>query len=140
MEINVTNATVQIPKDVLEPVIQAEVTKAVVSALGEKSQVLHNAICRLITMPVDSEGKHCTYGNAKPWIEWATGIAIRNAAKAAIEEALAKHQDNLKAALVAEMSKKNSPLIRQLVEGMVGAMAHPDVLRWRLNVTYDEKK
>lgn len=135
-----SNPTLQIPKDIIEPIIKAEITRAIVEAMGPKQAVMQHAISTILNMKVDSEGKPSSYGNALPWIDWVIGAEIKAAATTAIKEHLATHGAAIKAQLVAEMAKKNSPMVKQLVEGMVGAMTHPDALRWRLNVTFDEKR
>jgi hypothetical protein len=134
-----SNPTLQIPKDIIEPIIQAEITRSIVEAMGPKQAVMQHAIASILNMSVDSDGKPSSY-NGRPWIDWIIGKEIREAATAAIVEHLAAHGEAIKKQLAAEMAKKNSPLVKQLVEGMVGAMTHPDALKWRLNVTFDERK
>jgi hypothetical protein len=133
-----SNPTLQIPKDIIEPIIQAEITKAIVEAMGPKQAVMQSAIATILSMSVDSDGKPTSY-NGRPWIDWVIGKEIRAAATEAITSHLATHADVIKKQLATELAKKNSPLVKQLIEGMVGAMTHPDALRWRLNVTFDEK-
>ena len=133
-----SNPTLQIPKDIIEPIIQAEITKAIIEAMGPKQAVMQHAIASILNVKVDGEGKPASYGGA-PWIDWVIGKEIRASATAAIVEHLATHGETIKKQLTAELAKKNSPMVKQLIEGMVGAMTHPDALRWRLNVTFDEK-
>lgn len=134
-----SNPTLQIPKDIIEPIIQAEITKAIIEAMGPKQAVMQHAIASILNLSVDSEGRPTTY-QGKPWIDWIIGKEIRAAATTAIVEHLAMHGETIKRQLAVELAKKNSPMVKQLIEGMVGAMTHPDALRWRLNVTFDEKK
>lgn len=133
-----SSPTIAIPRDIIEPIIQAEITKSIIEAMGPKQAVMQQAIAAILNLSVDSDGKPSSY-NGRPWIDWIIGKEIRAAAQAAIVEHLATHADVIKKQLSTELAKKNSPLVRQLVEGMVGAMTHPDALRWRLNVTYAEK-
>ena len=133
-----SNPTLQIPKDIIEPIIQAEITKAIIEAMGPKQAVMQHAIASILNLSVDSEGKPTTY-QGKPWIDWIIGKEIRASATTAIVEHLSAHGETIKKQLAVELAKKNSPLVKQLIEGMVGAMTHPDALRWRLNVTFDEK-
>lgn len=133
-----SNPTIQIPKDVIEPIIQAEIMRAVMEAMGPKQAVLQNAVASILTMLVDSDGKPSSY-NGRPWIDWVVGQGVRDAAKAAIVEHIAAHGETIKKQLAAELSKKNSPLVQQLINGMVGAITDPEALRWRLNVSYDQE-
>ena len=134
--------TFQIPKEIIEPIINAHVTDAVIKALDGEGKVVSTAILAILNASVDAEGKPERYSSshAKPWIDWVIGDCIRKSARAAIEELLTVHADKLKASLLREMSQKNSLLVKQLINGMVGAMTHPDTLKWRINVAYDEKR
>ena len=131
--------TFKIPKDIINPIIQAHVNEALLRALDGPDKIVTAAILQCLNISVDDQGKPTTYRGV-PWIEWVIGESVRNAAKAAIVEQLAKHGDKLKATLARQMSMKNSPMVKQLVEGMVGAMTTPDTLKWRINVSYDKPR
>jgi hypothetical protein len=130
--------TFQIPKEIIDPIIKAHVNDAVLQALDGPNKAVSGAILAVIQTPVDNDGKPTSW-NGRPWIDWVIGDCIRKATRAAIEAQLAEHGDKLKQALMREMTRKNSPLVKSLIEGMVGAMTNPDVLKYRINVTYDKK-
>lgn len=131
-----SNPTFQIPQDVIAPIIQANITAAIAQALGSSGQVLEKAISTILATQVDAEGKPSNYSHHthKTWLDWAIGDAIRRAAKAAIEENVATLQDALKQQMVAQLTKKNSPLIKQIAEGLATGAFSPDAIRWRLNI------
>ena len=133
------NPTLQIPKDIIEPIIQAEIIRSIVEAMGPKQVVMQHAIASILNLSVDGEGKPSNY-NGRPWIEWIIGNEIRQAAKAAIVEHVAAHGEQIKRQLTLELAKKNSPIVRQLIESMVGGMTNPENLKWRLNVNCEEKR
>lgn len=131
--------TFQIPKDIINPIIQASVNEAVIRALDGPQQLVTKAIAGVLQMTVDSEGKPCSYGSSRPWIDWVIGDCIKKAARAAIEEFMVTEKDRIKAELVLQLSKKNSPLVKQLVEQMAGAISSESNLKWHLNVTCSER-
>lgn len=136
-----STATLQVPNDVIDPIIRAEVTRAIIEAMGNKGNILTTAIAGILATQVDGEGKVSSYSSdrGRSWLDWAIGNALRSAAKDAITEVMTTHKETIKAAMVVELQKKNSPLVKQLIEGMVNAASHPDVLKYRISIAYDEK-
>lgn len=132
------NPTFQIPRDVIEPIIQAHVTTAVTAALGGHQRLVADAIAQVLNAKVDSSGNPSRYNSSSDptFIQWALQDCVRRATQAAIEAALKDHQEALRKHLVASLQQKNSPLVKQLVEGMMGVLASPDTLRYRLKVEY----
>lgn len=130
-----------IPKEIIEPIIQAHVNKAVIEALNGPHDIVSKSILNIINMPVDASGKASTYSSDRnrPWIDWVIGDCIRIAARAAIESHIANHQEQMKKILIKELGSKNSRLAKQLAEGMVGAVSDPEFLKYRINVTFDGK-
>jgi len=136
-----STATLQVPHDVIDPIVRAEVTKAIIEAMGNRAELLTQAIASVLNAAVDSEGKFSNYSSDRnrTWIDWAVGHAIRAAAKEAITEVLTLHKEKIKQSMVRMLQQKNSPLLKQLAEGMIDAAANPDVLKYRISIAYDEK-
>lgn len=132
-----TNPTIQIPKDIIEPIIQANISAAIIDALGNRSNVMAEVIGAILNVKVDEKGQASNYGNNKSWIDWAVGNALRNAAQTAINEAIATQQEVIKQHLISQLSRKNSPLIKQLVEGMMTGVFNASQSQYRLTVTHD---
>jgi galactose-1-phosphate uridylyltransferase len=131
------NPTFQIPKDVIEPIIKAHVSTAITAALGGQSQLVSEAVRQVLFQKVDSNGETDRYQSTHSIerIQWLAKDVITKAIRASLEEEIAKHRDRLKTEIVAALSKKNSPLIKQLAEGLVTSFADPATLKWRLSVT-----
>ena len=136
-----SNATLQVPTDLIDPIIRAEVSKAIIEAMGGKAALLTAAIAGILATKVDFEGKPSSYrsDNYKTWLDWAVGNAVRAAAKEAIQETMAQQKDAIKKEMVRQIQTKNSPLVRQFVEGVVNAATAPDVLKYRISIAYDGK-
>ena len=136
-----TNATLQVPHDVIDPIVKAEVTKAVIEAMGNKGAILTEAIASILNTKVNGEGKIDSYNHrdSQSWLDWAIGNGLRSAAKEAITVVMEQHKEVIKAAMIAQLKQKNSPLVKQLVEGIINAASHPDVLKYKISIAYDEK-
>lgn len=132
------NPTFQIPKDVIEPIIQAHITEAVIRALGGQDDLVKRAVSFAMNVQVDRDGKPTSY-NGQSWIVWAMGESLRKAAKFAIEEHLAKNGEIIKQQLAKELRSSKSVLAKQLIESMVGNMTREDNIRYRLTVTAEDK-
>ena len=136
-----SNATLQVPTDLIDPIIRAEVSKAIIEAMGGRAALLTAAISGILATQVDSEGNPSSYSSdrTRTWLDWAVGTAVRTAAKEAIQEAMAQQKDAIKKEMVRQIQLKNSPLVRMFVEGMVAAATAPDVLKYRISIAYDGK-
>lgn len=135
--------TFQIPKDVIEPIIQAHVASAVTEALSDKGAIVQKAVSFVLNQKVDREGNPSNgYYNETTWIQWAMKSAVTKAVKEALTEQISFHKDALKKAIAEELGlgKKHSPLAKSLISGMVAALTHPDLLRYRIKVEYDDKR
>jgi len=127
--------TLQIPRDVIEPIIQAQITASIASALGANG-IMQKAIESILQTKVGSDGKADRYSDSRgrPWVEWAVGDALRNAARAAILEAVAGQQEALRNEIASQLSRKNSPLVKQLVEALITGVFKAENLKYRLTV------
>lgn len=133
--------TFQIPQDVIQPIILANITAAIAQALGGSANVLEKAISTILSTQVDGEGKPSSYSHHshRSWLDWAVGDAIRKAARAAIEEQIATLQVALKEQMVAQLTKKNSPLIKQIAEGLAAGAFSPEAIKWRLTISPESR-
>ena len=131
--------TLAIPKDLIEPIIQANITAAVAQAIAPNGQMLQQAVATILSTRVDQNGTptNSSY-QTSTWLDWAVGNAIRAAAKAAITEQVQALESAVKAHIARELQKKNSPLVKQIADGMIGAAFSPDGLRYRLTVAVDK--
>lgn len=129
-------ATLQIPQDILKPLIDAKVHEALAGALGDQSGILRRVVEAVINVKVDSDGKvsHYTSSRDQTFIQWLVEDCLKKAVRKAIESELEKNQEIIKAALVTEFKKKNSPLIKQLVENMANGMTKAVADKYRMTI------
>lgn len=126
------NPTLQIPKDVIEPIIEAHISTAVATALRGQGNMIANAVTRVLQHPVDSDGKPTRYSSDMTFTQWLLTDAIKRMAKAALEEHMKQFEPELKEMIAKELSKRNSPMVKKLVESMAGALQLSNV---RFNIT-----
>lgn len=137
-----SNPTIQIPQDVIQPIIQANISAAITQAMGDRTGVVNKVIEQILNVRVDGDGKIDTYSSNRSmsWVDWAVGNALRTAAKEAINQAIAEQQDVIKQHIATQLQRKNSPLIKQLVEGMMTGVFDASKCNYRLNVTHESTR
>lgn len=128
-------STLSIPNDVLQPIIDAHVAKAISEALGNRSDLIAAAVTAALTMKVDDRGNPTTYSNATTFLQWLVRDSIRNAATAAVSEYLLGDMQGIKAMVAKEMKNQRSPLVKSLIEGIAKGAAEAG--RWSIKVSVD---
>lgn len=113
-------ATVAIPRDVIEPIVQARIQAAIVESLGAHKMLVENAVAAVLHAKVDSEGRPSahSYNNYGTFLEHLAKKAISEAAKAALNEYMEQGKEALKARVKKELEKKSSLLAAALVDGL----------------------
>lgn len=132
--------TFQIPKEIITPIIQAHINDAVIKALDGPSNIVTTAILSVINMKVDSEGKPSHYSDGRPWIDWCIGRAIRDAAQSAVQKVVGEHRTVIEEALILQLQKKNSPLVKQMVETMATGLTQAVVGKWNFHVSFGDTR
>jgi hypothetical protein len=62
------------------------------------------------------------------------GDALRKAVQAALAEEVVKYQDEVRRQIVEQLSKKNSPIVKQLVENMTKGLIEAATSKYHLSV------
>lgn len=113
--------TFKIPRDVIQPIIEAKVASALIEALGNQQWLVQNCITKVLDEKVNSNGAKVEryYEDGAPtFLQWALRSCIQVQVKKILEDQVAEHKEVIAKALKAELEKKNSPLVKQLIEGM----------------------
>jgi len=120
------SATLQVPNDVIEPIIRQHVASAVAEALKGRDELVTKCVHQVLNIRVDRDGKPSSYqSNTEPtWLQHVMQQCVREAVKEALQEELGKHKELLKAAIVADLKSSRGKLAKQLAEGMVKALTH----------------
>ena len=132
--------TFQIPREVIEPIVQAQVSAAVIAALGSQADLIASAVGRVLNQKVDSEGKSGGYGADTSWVQWMMNNCLRKACQKAIEEAMTVHQEKVRAAIVSQLTGARSKLLNELATSMVRGASAAVNSKWNFHVTLDGGK
>lgn len=131
----IESSTIQIPNDIIQPIVEAKVAAAVTEALGGYDRLIEVAVGQVLNQKVGTDGQPSNYSNAVPWFKFVMQQCVQKSARTAIEEYFNSHGELIKKAITAELSKKNSPLVKQLVATLIGSVVNADSLRYRMNVS-----
>lgn len=130
-------ASVLLPKDLVEGAIRTQVAAAMVAALGDKAALIETCVHRVLTQKVDRDGNVGRgYGNDEEFIQWAMKTAVVDAVKSVITEEVGKYKDTMRKHIAAQLSRKNSPLLKQLVDNMTEAVTTAAANKWMLTVNF----
>jgi len=133
--------TLQIPQDVIQPIIEAHVRDAVLRSFEGYKPAVDALIASVLNVKVNSNGSPVTdryqMDAAPRWIDWALGSVIRDAVKKALTSKVDEMRGKLETHLAAELSKKNSPLAKQLAVSLLKNFAGRETLNYRLTVLVD---
>jgi len=131
----VENSTIQIPNDIIQPIIEAKVAAAVTEALGGYDRLIETAVSQVLNQKVDERGQPSNYSHSVPWFKYVMRDCVQKAARTAIEDYFKDHAELIKKAIATELGKKNSPLVKQLISTLIGSVVNEDSLRYRMNVS-----
>lgn len=132
--------TFQIPREIIEPIIQAHVATAVTAALSGREAIIEKAVAAVLGAKVDDRGQPDRYDSrgALTWVQWAMQDAVKLATKDALEKAVKGHEEKIREELAHQMTRRNSPLLKSLVAAMVGNLSNAN-LRYDVTVSVQEK-
>ena len=122
-------ATVNIPNDVLEPIISAKIHTAIIEALGDEKGVIERIVSDLLTRQIKPDQYS---SKSVPWIEHTCLKVLRAAAEQAIQEWAASKQDELAAEFVRQLQQKTNA--KRVVRAMIDGMAEVAGSRWNFSV------
>ena len=85
-----STASVQIPKDLLQPIIDAHLTKALTEALGSKTDILHSAVNKVLTQKVRLDGSTPQYSSDTTisFSDYMIGKVFRDLALECLKESI----------------------------------------------------
>lgn len=130
--------TLNIPKDLIEPIIQAHIAAAVTTALGGREKVVSDAIYAALNMKVDDRGAPSTYSSGITFVQWLMKDAIRKAAIEAMQIALEGQKEEMKKAIADELRKSRSVVAKTLIEALANQVTNGG-LRYNLAINIAER-
>jgi hypothetical protein len=134
--------TFKIPREVIQPIIEAKVSSALIEALGNQDWLVRNCISKVLDQKVKDDGSAQTdsyYQDKSPtFLQWALTSCLKAKIKQVIQEEVEKHRETIAEGLRKELAKKTSPLVKQLIEGMTGAIITASKAQYQLTVEVKE--
>lgn len=124
------NVSINMPQDLVKPIIEAKVAAAISEALGGSDAIVERMVALALSKKVDSSGKVSEYSsyNTHNFIEVVCANTIREAAKKAINEFVASQAPKIEAEIRKQLTVRNKDLAKAFVASLVDGV--------RTNVTF----
>ena len=136
--------TFKIPREVIEPIIQAKVSAAIVEALGNTQWLVSNCIEKVLNEKVKDDGTRQTdsyYMDKSPtFLQWSMRSCVQASFKRILQEEIEKHRPVIYEQLLKTLKAKDSPLLNQLVGAMTDAILTASKNPYQMEVTITEKE
>jgi len=133
------NVNLTISKDIVNPIVQAKINEAIIAAMGGGQELINKVVTSILNEPVASDGKKSNYqsDNKYRWIDLAVTSQIQAAVKEAITEILSSRKDEIKQAIVKQLSNRKG--IEQFAEALLNGTAKlSELYRQTINVNFDK--
>jgi len=116
-----SDVNISINQELIKPILDAKISAAIVSALGNSQQMIENVIGTVLSMKVDSEGKrrNDSYYDKTSFIEHLCIKEITEATKVAIKEYFTAHGDLLKKAMKKYLDKNTDNIAESFVKQLI---------------------
>lgn len=116
------NATVNIPNDVIEPIVRAQVTAGIIAALGHPEQLIAQVVDQALKQKVSSKGVvGDRYDNKHDLIEVLARNAIHDMTRAALSAWVEQQRPKIEEHVRKALARKESAFAKALVDGLVSA-------------------
>ena len=139
-KMNESKVQVQITKDLVQPIIQAKIEAAIVSALADEKGLVEKTVAAALSQKVDSEGKvnSSDYQNKQTRVEYLSVQLVQQAAKDALARWVSENQKQIEKAMYEELSRKSqtSKLVKAILAGLVDSTKS----QWRFDVSFEAIK
>ena len=136
--------TFKIPREVIEPIIQAKVSAAIVEALGNSEWLVKNCIAKVLDEKVTDDGTRQTdsyYMDKSPtFLQWSMRSCVQASFKKILAEEVEKHKPIIHDLLLKALRAKDSPLLNQFVAAMSEAIITASKSPYNMEITITEKK
>jgi len=132
------NATVNIPKDVIDPIVRQQLSAAIAAAMGDPVKIINAIVTRALDIKVDKSGKVSSYSydNTQPFLEALSHKLIRDEAEKLIREYVQDHRELIKKQIVALLSKRRNGTFAEAL--LVGA--EKSLENFSLTIHLDRKR
>ena len=132
-------ATVNIPKDVLEPIVRAQVTAGILKAFGDPAKLIEAVVDKAMKQKVDDSGKvnSSDYYNKHDLLELLAKQEIHKIAHEMLREFVAQKRPMIEKAVKDAMSKKSGAFSKALVDGLANSVSSDFKFTCNVNMLRD---
>ena len=118
-----SNATVNIPKDILEPIVRAQVAAGIAAAIGDPAKIIEGVVEHALAQKVDSDGRISKYSSDNKYniVEIMAKKAIHETVQEAVEDWISEQRPAILEQVKKSLSRKQTAFAKALVDGMVSA-------------------
>lgn len=108
----------QVSKEIVEKIVQAQIGVEVAKVLGDKQGLLEALIAQTLSLKVDSQGAVNRYSsyNTTTYLQYLVGNVIRGAAKSAVEKYVSANAEKIEKAVATEMKKSTAPMVKAFMD------------------------
>lgn len=114
------SASVQIPNDVIQPIVEARIKAAIIEQLGSKDELIESCVKGILSQKVDGNGNPSSnsYGTF-PLMDFLARKAVTEAAKAAIKEWAVSNGGKIELALKKEIARNTGNIAKGLAKSFI---------------------
>ena len=118
------NATVNIPRDILEPIVRAQITAGIMQHFGKPEELIQKVVESSLKQKVDSNGNinSSSYSNTHDLIEVLSSKVIHEIAKDMLKEFIEQQRPLIEKHMRAAFAKRASPFAKAAADGLMQAM------------------
>jgi len=121
------SVSLQISKDIVNPIVQAKVKEAVLAALGGTDELVKKVCDQIINQKVNDKGAVSSYSsdNKYNWIDIIVTEQLKAAVKDELQKQIIESTAQIKEAMISQIrTKKGASLVaKALLDGLNGSFA-----------------
>ena len=111
-------AKIELSKDIIEPIVRAQLHASILAALGRSDQLIAGVVQTIMNTQVDSDGKASHYSGRRPLITWMAEKAIKEEALSAIKDWFNDNRESLRREILAALKRNQKSMAEKFVMGM----------------------
>jgi len=106
--------SLQISKDLVNPIVETKVKEAILAAMGGQEKIIEKVVNEVLSRRVDENGKHTnnTYSDKFSWLDVVVTKQIREAVETQVKDVVAESSIQIREAVIKQLqSKKGSSMV-----------------------------
>jgi hypothetical protein len=131
------NVNLSISKEIVNPIVEAKIKAAVIEAMGGTDLLINKVVDQVLNQNVGHDGKISQYSsdNKSKWIDVVVTNQIRESVKVAMAEILATRQEDIKAAIMKQLSSKKG--IEAFAQALLSGYKLDDKYKTNIDIKFE---